>query len=546
MHTLHPSVAKGAGIASPVAISFSSPRPLARASSRLSCLVPDMALAASFATLLYLFVLFGGTSALFRDSDAGWHIRNGEQILSSGLLPRVDPYSFSKAGQPWISWEWLSDVASGAVHQTWGLPGVAWMYGLGIAATVWLWFRLNWACGGNFLLACLFAAPMLSTANLHWLARPHIFGWALLLGAVWFCERLPQRLSPGILLVIALYTSLWANVHGSFFLAPAIALIYAAGHAARPFLWDGTGLNSAVAYLTVAAAAALGSFLNPYGWHLHSHVAYYNSNGELLDRIGEFQTFNFHAEGAGQILLGLGIACAGGFAAISARRPERFLLSLLFCAMAVRTARMLPVAALILLPLANGSLTAAFRAARFRLKRQLDAVLDYGDALRVLDSRFNGIALMPLAAVFLFFVLRTPIAQAHTGFPKDQFPVQAASAVSNLPADARLFAPDKFGGYLIYRFNGSRKVFFDGRSDFYGPQFLKDYGRMVQVRPGWQAEWAKWHFSHALLPVDYSLVPALQTDGWKEIYRDKTSTLLAAPAVVMESRESYPRSYQRN
>ena len=26
---------------------------------------------------------------------------------------------------------------------------------------------------------------------------------------------------------------------------------------------------------------------------------------------------------------------------------------------------------------------------------------------------------------------------------------------------------DKFGGYLIYRFEGRRKVFFDGRSDFY-------------------------------------------------------------------------------
>ena len=50
----------------------------------------------------------------------------------------------------------------------------------------------------------------------------------------------------------------------------------------------------------------------------------------------------------------------------------------------------------------------------------------------------------------------------------------------------RLLAPDKFGGYLIYRFQGRMKVFFDGRSDLYGAEFLKQYARLVQVRPsGW-------------------------------------------------------------
>jgi hypothetical protein len=107
--------------------------------------------------------------------------------------------------------------------------------------------------------------------------------------------------------------------------------------------------------------------------------------------------------------------------------------------------------------------------------------------------------------------------------------VGAAGSVASLPADARLFAPDKFGGYLIYRFNGTRKVFFDGRSDFYGADFLKRYSRMVQVRPGWSREFSKWQFTHALLPVDYSLIPALEVQGWTEIYRDGTSVLLASP-----------------
>jgi hypothetical protein len=102
--------------------------------------------------------------------------------------------------------------------------------------------------------------------------------------------------------------------------------------------------------------------------------------------------------------------------------------------------------------------------------------------------------------------------------------------VASLPAAAKIFAPDLFGGYLIYRFDGGRKVFFDGRSDFYGAEFMKRYIRMVQVRPGWLEEFNRGHFTHALLPAEHSLVPALEGVGWTELYRDKTAVLLAGGA----------------
>ena len=101
--------------------------------------------------------------------------------------------------------------------------------------------------------------------------------------------------------------------------------------------------------------------------------------------------------------------------------------------------------------------------------------------------------------------------------------------ISEFPLAARILAPDKFGGYLIYRFDGQRKVFFDGRSDFYGVQFMKQYLRLVELRPGWRETMARYRFTHALLPNDYPLVAALATDGWSSIHKDTTATLLAAP-----------------
>jgi hypothetical protein len=96
----------------------------------------------------------------------------------------------------------------------------------------------------------------------------------------------------------------------------------------------------------------------------------------------------------------------------------------------------------------------------------------------------------------------------------------------------RLLAPDKFGGYLIYRFDGRVRVFIDGRSDLYGSRFLAQYARLVQLRPGWEESVRRLEFTHALLPSDYPLVSALQWLGWRAIYRDSTATLLGKPNLI--------------
>jgi hypothetical protein len=49
---------------------------------------------------------------------------------------------------------------------------------------------------------------------------------------------------------------------------------------------------------------------------------------------------------------------------------------------------------------------------------------------------------------------------------------------------------------------------------------------MVAVRPGWREYWESFHFSHALVPKDNSLIPALEQIGWKVVYQDQTVTLL--------------------
>ncbi|MGC8792019.1 MAG: hypothetical protein ACP5U2_01350 [Bryobacteraceae bacterium] len=501
-------------------------------------LTPDLALVAAAVALGYCLVVWDGPRRLFRDADTGWHIRTGERILAERSLPRSDPYSFSREGQPWVAWEWGADVLTGWIHRRTGLGGVAWLYASAIAASVWLWFRLHWQVGGDFLIACAMAPPMLSTLSLHWLARPHVFGWILTLAAIWSAERAGTRFRFRQAALIGLGSALWANLHGSFLLGPLIGMIYAVGHSLRSRIWQETAAESRrrVRWLLCATAVSLlGTLLNPYGWRLHAHVFAYLSDSQLLARIGEFQSFNFHAEGAGQIMLAVGLAGLGASVALGQRRVAHFLLVSLLLATALRMARGLPLLALAGLPLANGAIASALRGAvsgaelREGLRRGLRGALEYSARLRSLEAGRHGALLALALALAALWWLRTLAEVARAGFPADQFPVAAAAVVEKLPPSARLLSTDKFGGYLIYRFAGARKVFFDGRSDFYGAEFLKQYGRLMQARPGWRRILESYSLTHALLPVDYPLREALESAGWRLLYADRVAVLLQRP-----------------
>ena len=509
-------------------------------------LVPDLAAVAAGITLLYCLLAWDGTRRLFRDADSGWHITTGELIVSSRSLPRTDPYSYTRRAQQWFAWEWGAEVAMALVHRMSGLAGVAWLYACAIAVGVWLWFRLHWVVQGNFWIACLMAVPMLSTANLHWLARPHVLGWVLALAALWKAEKGGEKFRWQDGAVIFLISALWANLHASFFLAPLIALIYAAAHWLSPLLWQQEASRERARarwFVWACAASALGTLANPYGWNLHRHIAGYLSNSELLARIGEFQSFNFHAPGAGQILAGVFLAALGLFATLSERRLAHFLLLSLLLVSALRVARGLPLLALMGLPLANGSITAALEKGAGNetltagLRRRLVAFLEYSRRLRAIDAACRGWVWALLAAVLALAWVCTPAVAARAGFPPEEFPVAASRYLEKLPRGIRLLHPDKYGGYLIYRFHGQRPVFFDGRSDFYGADFLKQYGRLMRVQPGWREQLERFGATHALLPRDAPLAEALASAGWKRLYSDEVAVLFERPPEAASGKE---------
>src|ERR1700687_4681623 len=179
-------------------------------------LVPSFSDFFFMALIAWLFVCgANGWKALLMDGDTGWHIRTGEFILAHHAVPTQDLFSFSKAGQPWFAWEWLSDVLFAGLFRIGGLKAVVLFAGvlIGAYATVLLRYAI-WR-GANGLLAaciCLFAV---GGSSMHFLARPHLFTLVLLPSCLWLVEADRRKNTPFLWLLVPI-TVLWTNLHGGF------------------------------------------------------------------------------------------------------------------------------------------------------------------------------------------------------------------------------------------------------------------------------------------------------------------------------------------
>ena len=83
--------------------------------------VIDGSLVLLFLALTFLLGIFP-----LKDADIYWHLRTGDLIRKTGEIPRVDFYTFTRQGTPWIDLHWMFQV------------GVSWLYERGGVAALTL------------------------------------------------------------------------------------------------------------------------------------------------------------------------------------------------------------------------------------------------------------------------------------------------------------------------------------------------------------------------------------------------------------------------
>ena len=210
----------------------------------------------------YLFVLVTGDS-LLQDSDSFWQIGIGQWIIGHAAMPYADFYSFTRAGQPWLSNAWLSQVLYAIAYAHHGWTGVVVLAALAVAAALAIFVHLlepHVEPAHRILLAML----ALALSWHHLLARPHLLALPVMVAWAGALIAAADRRAAPPWLALPLI-ALWANLHGGFVLG--LALI---APVALEALWTSDAdkrIAVAMRWATFGIAALAASCCTPYGWN---------------------------------------------------------------------------------------------------------------------------------------------------------------------------------------------------------------------------------------------------------------------------------------
>jgi hypothetical protein len=475
--------------------------------------------------ILFLFGRMNGARTLLGDGDTGWHIRTGEWILANARVPGQDIFSFTKPGQPWYAWEWLSDILMGWLHQVGGMQAVLLGAIVLICLTFALLYRLVRRKCGNVLIAFVLTAIAAGGSSIHWLARPHLFTMLFL---VIFYSLLEER-RMRLLFILPFASLVWTNLHGGFLAGILLISAYAMGELiaaslARQSEERQAALGRSWRYALAASGCLAASFINPYSWHLHAHMIRYLTDPAYFQNIAEFASISFRHPLAPFFELMLLLGCATAFWSAMRRRFISLVLLAGWAHLALLSIRNIPLFMIVAAPPVGLALAEWLgflqeETAGSALHSIFRGLYSLSGRLKAADAGVHWHVVCPAAVLMLGAAMygHAPPPQFQSAYDPQRYP---AAAIAALRGSDRIFSSDTWGGYLIYR-RYPAKVFIDGRSDFYGPGFEAEYADVVGVRYNWEATLAAHDVDTVLLAVDAPLSSALKgSRNWLAVYDD--------------------------
>jgi hypothetical protein len=466
------------------------------------------------------------------DPDLWWHLRTGQWIVENLRIPHSDPFSFTRAGHPWVAHEWLSDVV---FFELWKHAGAAALIVFSAVITtagfVLLYFRClrnrasaHWAAAST-ALGALAAAPC-------WGVRPQMFTFTFAGLLLWLLERgLAENESaesdprPKFLLWIPPLFLLWLNLHAGFALGLALLITYGLGVLLETALgettWPQARLTLTRLALLLAVCLALVP-LNPSGLQLYRYPLDTLRSPGMRSFIGEWFSPDFHQR-LYLPFLATWIVLLTALAYSPSRPKWRTIVLLVFTSLAALDAvRHIPIFILVAIPV----IAAAFPSAT--------PSLSYPASSRFRPIRFRPIRFRPMfaAAVILlmavFAVVRwTSLASHQAAEEQAQFPENPIRSLKSDGQPHRLFAYYDWGGYAIWKLYPGSKVFVDGRADLYGDDILRQFKTVVELRSGWRQILDTWDVDAVLVPPSTAVAQALLLDpSWRESFQDSKAILL--------------------
>ncbi len=455
------------------------------------------------------------------DPDFWWHLKTGELISQTHAIPHTDPFSYTKAGQPWIAHEWLSELFIYGIFRLGNDAALILSFSIIItAAFIIAFFRAPrytrpFIAGFVLLLAAISTAPT-------WGVRPQMFSLLLSSVFMFLLDRYRQSGSLRPLIPLPLLMVVWVNLHAGYFLGLGIIGVYILGSLAEmvlPKIFAGEQephvaptLHSILVLIGALGVSILSALVNPNGIQIIFYPFQTLTSPSMQQFIQEWFSPNFH-----QLMwqpLAWFILLLIGFGLVSKKRVQitNVLLTIIFGYGALISMRNVPFFAIAAYPV---------------LSELIGSILvipnDQDKSTRIVRI-LGPIVVVLICTGIVFQFIRVIQSQSKT--EADNFPQAAVTWLLDNKPQGNLFNSYGWGGYLIWKTYPDYRVYIDGRADVYGDSFIFNYINIYRAEPGWEDKLSNQDIRIVLVEANSPLAGMLrQNSAWKTAYTDNFSNI---------------------
>ncbi len=412
---------------------------------------------------------------IFLDPDFGWHLKEGQLILQSGIQA-TDPFSYTMPSYAFIDHEWLINILMYLVYSSFGIYVLSGIFAS--ISTLALYFLIP-EKNKHFVFIPLFLAGTIvlgfsgvRTQEITWLF------FALILKII-FDKNLWAKWKYFIPLIFLP----WVNLHGGFAVGIAILFVFSVF---TSFKNKKLNMDS----IKVLFLSFLASLINPYGVRIWHEIWMQVSDNTLHLYISEWTPGVFYFDVSFCILFAL------SFSLIFVYRKklsfEKIGIYSVLLLMAISSARHIPLWAIAAVFITSDGLFLFWE----QVKKNRENIYRFEKIKKILMVVFFAVFLYELGYVFV------------VSNNLNSYPINAVNVLNKQNIKGNLFAPYDVGGYLIWKFP-NHKVFIDGRmpswrriGNYYNESnyAFKDYLKMISDDNFFKEEIKKYNITYILFP----------------------------------------------
>ncbi len=462
--------------------------------------------------LAFVVLVIFSANLEIKDFDLWFHIASGNYILHMKEIPSVDVFSCTIAGKPWINHEWLFQVLVYPVYKAFGIDGLVDLKVILVTMIFFVLLRIGINRRQQWLAIALLILVLL-VFQMRLTLRPDLFSLLFFSLYVYMLSRYIDE--DRLILWLFILQVLWSNIHGFFIFGPLIIFIGIIAELVKrkialPFEWNNIGRLSDGEYVRlkkIFIVVLLACFFNPYGvegviypvkvlFSLNRHSTIFFKNIMELqppikwDNIFSLGIFPYYKL---LILISL-LSFILNYRKIDISSFLLWLVFFIFSLFAIRNLVFFAITAYFVI-LANYQYI-CFDRLDSEQKKGIFLAFFYRFISRhkfLQDVRLWSICSICLKVWLIIWIInyigerslrgyfdfdKFTRKSEYGGVSLRNFPYKAVDFLVANDIKGNFFNDFNSGAYILGRSFPNIKVFIDGRTEVYGPEFFKEYKRI--------------------------------------------------------------------